>query len=93
MPFSQEQRSFILQHYFASRSYAHVKDEFCMNHPDVVVPNNSTITIIIIPFEGMWISCRQEENWAILTAAILAEVRNVIECWPSKALRRLSAGS
>ena len=37
MPFSQEQRSFILEQPFASRSYAQVKDEFCSNYPDVVV--------------------------------------------------------
>ena len=35
----QEQRSFIFEYDFASRSYTHVKDEFCRNYPDVVVPN------------------------------------------------------
>jgi hypothetical protein len=47
MSFSQEQRVFIVKHYFASRSYARVADEFHREYPDSAVPNNSTITRII----------------------------------------------
>jgi hypothetical protein len=44
MSFSQEQRVFIVEHYFAIRSYARVVDEFRRKYPGVAVPNNSTIT-------------------------------------------------
>jgi hypothetical protein len=50
MLFSQEQRVFSVEHYFASRSYARVVDEFRRKYPDAAVPNNSTITRIIARF-------------------------------------------
>ena len=50
MSFSQEQRVFIVEHYFASRSYAHVVDEFRRKYPDAEARNNSTITRIIARF-------------------------------------------
>ncbi|PSN37444.1 hypothetical protein C0J52_11710, partial [Blattella germanica] len=85
----------ILEHYFASRSYARVKDELCRNFPDVVVLKNSTITIIIAHLRecGSVEDKKRTGRQAILTAAKLAQVRNVMECSPSKILWRLSAGS
>jgi hypothetical protein len=61
MSFSQEQRVFIVENYFASRSYVRVVDEFRRKYPDAAVPNNFDHNENNRPFSGMWISCRQEE--------------------------------
>lgn len=46
MSFSRKQRVFIVEQYFASRSYSNVVDGFRVKYPGVAVPNNSTITIL-----------------------------------------------
>ena len=48
--FSQEQRVFIVEHYFSSLSYARVVNEFREKYPGDKVPNNSTITRLIALF-------------------------------------------
>ncbi|PSN37499.1 hypothetical protein C0J52_23513 [Blattella germanica] len=95
MPFSQEHRSFILKHYFASRFYALVKDEFRRNYPDEVLSHNSTISGIIARFReyGSVADKKRTERPAILTTAKLEKVRNVTERSPSKSIRKLSAES
>lgn len=57
--FSQEQQNLIVEHYFFSRSYAYVVDEFHGKYPGVAVPNNSTIMRLITHFR----ECKSvEEN-------------------------------
>ncbi|KAJ4452047.1 hypothetical protein ANN_03563 [Periplaneta americana] len=77
MSFSQEQRVFIVEHYFSSRSYARVVDEFRRNYPDVTVPNNSTITRLIARFSECESVADKKRTGrpAILTPAKLAETR------------------
>jgi len=48
MSFSQEQRVFIVEQYFAGRFYACFIDEFRVKYPNVL--NNSTITKLITRF-------------------------------------------
>ncbi|KAL4084269.1 hypothetical protein QTP88_028094 [Uroleucon formosanum] len=95
MSFSQDQRVFIVEHYFASRSYACVVDEFRVKYPNVAVPNNSTITRLIARFRetGSVSDKKRTGRPTVLTDAKLAEVRNVMLHSPSKSLRRLSAHS
>jgi hypothetical protein len=73
MSFSQE-RIFVVEHYFASRSYARVADEFRREYPDSTVPNNSTITSTINRFrECRTVSDRKRsKRQVILTEAKLA---------------------
>lgn len=95
MSFSQEQRVFIVEQYFASRSYACVIDEFRVKYPNVGVPNKSTITRLIAHFRetGSVSDKKKTGRPTILTDAKLAEESNVMLRSPSKSLRRLSAHS
>jgi hypothetical protein len=93
MSFSQEQRVFILEHYFASRSYARVADEFRWRYPDSAVPNNSTITRLIDGFRecGSVADRKRSGRPTILTEAKLADMEGMMQNSPSESLRRLSA--
>lgn len=95
MSFSQEQRVFIVERYFTSRSYVRVVNEFRDKYPDAVVPNNSTITRLIARFRecGSVADRKRTGRPAILTDAKLEEVRDVMLQSPSKSLRRLSTHS
>jgi hypothetical protein len=44
--FSQDQRVFILEHYFSIRSYAECQNAFRNSFPDSVVPNKSTVRLV-----------------------------------------------
>jgi AraC-like DNA-binding protein len=44
---SQDQRVFILEHYFSTRSYAECQNAFRNSFPDSVVPNKSTIQRLV----------------------------------------------
>jgi transposase len=48
--FSQDQRVFILEHYFSTRSYAECQNAFINSFPDSVVPNKSTIQRLVERF-------------------------------------------
>jgi hypothetical protein len=50
MVYSQDQRVFILEHYFSSRSYAECQNAFRNSFPDSVVPNKSTIQRLVERF-------------------------------------------
>ncbi|KAJ8870256.1 hypothetical protein PR048_029277 [Dryococelus australis] len=73
MVFSQEQQVLIVEHYFATRSYAHVTDEFRLRYLDTAVPNNATITRLINNFQenGSVVDKKRAGRPAILTEAKL----------------------
>jgi hypothetical protein len=50
MVFSQDQRVFILEHYFSTWSYGDCQNAFRNSFPDSVVPNKSTIQRLIKRF-------------------------------------------
>jgi hypothetical protein len=50
MVFSQDQRVFVIEHYFSTRSYAEYQNAFRNSLPDSVVPNKSTIQRLIERF-------------------------------------------
>ncbi|KAJ8874699.1 hypothetical protein PR048_025565 [Dryococelus australis] len=93
MVFSQEQRVFIVEHYFATHSYARVADEFCLLYPDTAVPNNATITKLINYFgeNGSVADKKRSGRLAFLVGAKLADVERIVLRSPLKSLRRLSA--
>jgi transposase len=88
MSFYKEQRVFIVEHYFASRFYARVADEFRREYPDSAVPNNSTITGIINRFRqcGSVSDRKISGRPAFLTEAKLADVEKMLQRSPSKRL-------
>lgn len=93
MLFSQEQRVFIVEHYFASRSYARVVDEFRRNYPDSAVPNNSSITRLIERFRecGSVADRKRTGRPVILTEAKMADIGQKMLRSPSTSLRKVSA--
>jgi hypothetical protein len=48
--FSQDQRVFILEHNFSTRSYAECQNAFRNSFPDSVVPNKSTVQRLVERF-------------------------------------------
>ncbi|PNF43648.1 hypothetical protein B7P43_G18291 [Cryptotermes secundus] len=94
MSFSLEQ-VFIVEHYFASHSYACVTDEFHPEYLDSAVHNNSTITRINNRFRdcGSVSDRKRSGRLAILTEAKLDDTEKMLQRSPSKSLRRLSAQS
>ncbi|KAJ8879687.1 hypothetical protein PR048_020295 [Dryococelus australis] len=89
MVFSQEQRVFIVEHYFATRSYARDADEFRLRYPDAAVPNNAKIRRLINRFResGSVADKKRSARRAILTEAKLAEVERTKLQSLSKSLR------
>lgn len=70
---------FIVDQYFASRSYTYVFNKFQVKYPDIAVPNNLTIMRLIthfLEFESVSDKKRTGRS-TILTDAKLAEVKNV----------------
>ncbi|KAJ8874175.1 hypothetical protein PR048_025017 [Dryococelus australis] len=80
MAFSQERRVFIVEHYFATRSYARVADEFRLRYPDTTVPNNATITRLSNRFResGSAADKKRSGRPAILAEAKLADVERTM---------------
>ncbi|KAJ8877415.1 hypothetical protein PR048_021869 [Dryococelus australis] len=80
MVFSQEQRVFIVEHYFASSSYARVADKFCLRYLGMAVPNNVMITRLINSFResGLVADKKRSGRPAILTEAKLADVERTM---------------
>jgi hypothetical protein len=54
MVFSQDQRVFILEHYFSTWSRAECQNAFRNYFPDSVVPNKSTIQRLVERFRETW---------------------------------------
>lgn len=50
MSFTQKKRVFIVEQDFASRSYARIVDEVCVQYPNLAVSKYSTITRLIVCF-------------------------------------------
>jgi hypothetical protein len=51
MVYSRAERVFILEHYFASKLYAAVREAFSNAYPDKEVPNKTTIHRLVIQFQ------------------------------------------
>jgi hypothetical protein len=50
MVYSRAERVFILEHYFASKSFAAVREAFRNAYPDKEVPNKATIHRLVTKF-------------------------------------------
>jgi rRNA maturation protein Rpf1 len=61
MVYSRAERVFILEHYFASKSFPAVREAFSSAYPDKDVPNMTTIHRLVTKF-------RRQEVFAVTSA-------------------------
>jgi hypothetical protein len=57
MVYSRAERVFILEHYFASKSFAAVREAFSNAYPDKEVPNKTTIHRLVTKFRDTVFAC------------------------------------
>jgi hypothetical protein len=89
--FSQDQRVFILEHYFSTRSCAECQNAFRNSFPDSVVPNKSTIQRLVERFlETESIDeKRRSGRRPVLSNDSLEDIRARLLQSPKKSLRKL----
>jgi transposase len=92
MVFSQDQRVFVLEHYFSTRSYAEYQNAFRNSFPDSVVPNKSTIQCLVGRFRetGSIGEKRRSGRPSVLSNGSLEDIRVRLLHSPRKSLRKLS---
>jgi hypothetical protein len=91
MVFSQDQRVFILEHYFFTRSYAECRNAFRNSFPDTVVPNKSIIQHLVECFHetGSIGEKRHSGCPSVLSNDSLEDIRVRLLQFPRKSLRKL----
>jgi hypothetical protein len=92
MVFSQDQRVFILERYFPTRSYAECQNAFRNSFPDSVVPNKSTVQRLVERFrETQSIGeKRRSGRPSVLSNDSLEDIRARLLQSPRKSLRKIS---
>jgi transposase len=90
--FPQNQRVFILEHYFSTRSYAECQNAFRNYFPDSVVPNKSTVQRLVERFRetGSIGEKRRSDLPSVLSNYSLEDIRARLFQSPRKSLRKLS---
>jgi hypothetical protein len=92
MVFSQDQRAFILERYFSTRSYAECQNAFRNSFPDSVVPNKSTTQCLVECFHetGRIGEKRRSGRPSVQSNDTLEDIRARLLQSPRKSLRKLS---
>jgi transposase len=92
MVFSQDQRIFILEHYFSTRSYAECQNAFRNSFPDSVVPNKSSIQRLVERFResGSIGEKRRSGRPSVLSNDSLEDIRARLLQAPRTLLKKLS---
>jgi hypothetical protein len=57
MMYSRAERVFILEHYFASKSFSAVREAFSNAYPDKEVPNKTTVHRLVTKFRDTGSVC------------------------------------
>jgi transposase len=88
--FSQDQRVFILEHYFSTRSYAECQNAFRNSFPDSAVPNKSTIQRLVERFRetGSIGEKRRSGRPSVVSNDNLEDIRVRLLQSPRKSLRK-----
>jgi hypothetical protein len=91
MGFLQDQRVFILEHYFSTRPYAECQNVFRNSFTDSVVPNKSTIQRLVKHFceTGSVGEKRRSGRPSVLSNDSLEDIRARLLQSPRKSLRKL----
>jgi hypothetical protein len=91
MVFSQDQRVFILEHYFSIRSYAECQNAFRNSFPDSVAPNKSSIQRLVERFRVTGsIGEKRSGRPSVLSNDSLEDISARLLQSPRKPLRKLS---
>jgi hypothetical protein len=92
MVFPQDQRVFILEHYFSTLSYAECHNAFRNSFPDSAVPNKSTIQRLMERFcETRSIGEKRRSGCpSVLSNDSLEDIRACLLPSPRKSSRKLS---
>jgi hypothetical protein len=92
MVFSQDQRVFIVEHYFSTQSYAECHNVFRNSFPDYVVPNKSTVQCLVkrFPETGSTGKKCHSGHRCVLSNDSLEDIRAHLRQSPRKSLRKLS---
>jgi hypothetical protein len=92
MVYSRAERVFILEHYFASKSFAAVREAFSNAHPDKEVPNKTTIHRLVTKFWGQGKDCLCQVLISDKTSEITAvtDFKQCISCNNGIRLRELN---
>jgi hypothetical protein len=90
--FSQDQRVFILEHYFSTRSYAECQNAFRNSFPDSVGPNKSTIQRLVELFleTGSIGEKRRSVRPSVLSNDSLGDIRARLLQSKRESIRKLS---
>jgi hypothetical protein len=85
MPVAQKlcrgEHVFILEHYFASKSFAAVREAFSNACPDKEVPNKTTIHLLVTKFRGTGSVCDRKHvrRRTVLTDVTLRNVEETLK--------------
>jgi hypothetical protein len=88
--FSQDQRVFILEHYFSTRSYAECQNAFINSFPDSAVPNMSQSLVERFRETGSIGDKRRSGRHSVLSNDSLEDIRARLLQSPTKSLRKHS---
>ncbi len=95
MVYSNQERSFIIEHYFSTKSYMKVQELFENEFPNRLKPNKSTIQRIVQHFRTAYSVASgyttRERTPSIVTPAKICDVRDRVQANPSLSTRRLSS--
>jgi transposase len=88
----QDQRVFILEHYFSTRSCAECQNAFRNSFPDSVVPNKSTIQRLVERFRETRSTGEKRRSGrpSVVSNDSLEDIRERLLQSPRKSLRKLS---
>jgi hypothetical protein len=71
MAYSRSERVFILEHYFASKSSAAVREAFISAYPDKKVSNKTTVHRLVTRFRDTGSVCVSSIRWWISAVKML----------------------
>jgi hypothetical protein len=92
MGYSQQERVFILERYFASKSFIAVREAFHRVYPEKEVPNKTTVHRLVKKLRETWSVCNRKHvrRRTVLTNDAVRVVHETLLRSPRKFLRRLS---
>jgi hypothetical protein len=81
MVYSRAERVFIVEHYFASKSFAAVREAFSNACPDKGPPNKTTIHRLVTKFRDTGSVCDRKPVWrrTVLTGETLRNVEETLK--------------
>jgi hypothetical protein len=89
MVYSRAERVFILEHYFASKSFAAVREAFSITCPAKEVPNMTTVHRLVTKFRDTGSVCNRKHvrHRTVLTGGTPRNVERTLARTPQKSLR------